>query len=479
MTQTLDNDHAASITELKGRHAKLMTAVQSYTGNSVTKSTQELDAARLAILSTIDAKEQSLLGLAQRKATRPLPSMILDFREQVFLQGNRIIERGRDVADLLQVVRGSSKWCFGQGGNLREFPPNTVAYAYDPMTQASLGISLEGNGTNYLPYSTDMTNSNVTKIGCSIVVSPETSPVIGKSAFLMTTTTTGGALATPGTFSVTNGTRYTVSILAKGGTADAVRVEFNNVRSEGMVGGRFSLTGATAVNNNANWVLAEQRLMPNGWTFARIQVVANRSGNDASISIGRGSNATTPAVGETLHLAHWQVEDGYGSSLIPTGATPVTRAADNMLRDLSFEHNPNGFSFYVEGIQTTDTGSLVFYSLNNSTSKSIRVGAPSNNSALFWLNYDRLANMNVNLFPNFVKGGTNRIAVSVNATRVAVCCNGTVSYTSTPSTGIPLFNRAKLGAISDTNNAINGTIAEFRAYPMALEADDLIALTTQ
>jgi len=476
MTQTLDTAHAASITELQTRHAKLMTSVRNYTDTSVTASTAELTAARSALMDNIDAKEQSLLGLAQRKATKPLPSMILDFREQVFLQGNRIIERGRDVADLLQVLRGSSKWCFGPTGNVREFPANTVAYAYDPTTGEAKGISLEGAGTNLHPYSTDMTNANVTRLRCDVAVSSETSPITGQKAFKLTCLENNTTGLDPGTFSVTNGTKYTTTVIAKAGSANGITLVFKSFQS-GWQAGEIRFDGSVDSSTGSGWKLEEQCDLRDGWVMARVSCTASQDSTAASVEYRITHNDANPAVGQTIHLAHWQIETGNGSTIIPTAATAVTRAADNMLRDLSFEHNPNGFTFYVEGVQTSDTGSLVFYSLNNSTSKSIRVGVPSNNNAIFWVNYDRLANISTTNFP-VVKGGSNKIAVSVNATRFAVACNGSVSYTSTPPQGIPIFNRAKLGAISDTNNAINGTIAEFRAYPMAMEAADLIVLTT-
>lgn len=139
------------ISNLSTRTTALIDAIRNYSGGNIAQATNDLLAAQAETANTIDARETALLGLIQQQTDKPVPSLMLDFLERIYMRGARRLEHGIDPYSILSVNRGSSKWVWGAQGNLTEVPADTLAYEYDPNTGAPLGHLNEPTSTNEIP----------------------------------------------------------------------------------------------------------------------------------------------------------------------------------------------------------------------------------------------------------------------------------------------------------------------------------------
>ncbi|MDR5859392.1 hypothetical protein FZZ93_05855 [Halomonas eurihalina] len=139
------------ISNLQTRHTALVDAVRNYSGGSIAQATNDLLAAQAQTESTIDERETALLGLIQQQTDKPVPSLMLDFLERIYMRGARRLEHGIDPYSILSVNRGSTKWVWGSQGKLEEIPADTIAYEYSPTTGEPLGHLNEPVSTNEIP----------------------------------------------------------------------------------------------------------------------------------------------------------------------------------------------------------------------------------------------------------------------------------------------------------------------------------------
>ena len=376
--------------------------------------------------------------------------------------------------DLLTVTRATSKWVFGPNGKLREVPPDTIARQWDPVTGEPLGALLEESATNLQLYSTDMTNANVTRQNCDITVSTETSPIEGKSAFTLTAVADGISGAEPNTFSVTAGKKYTVTLSAKGADSLAISPILKNFQSIGWQAGVINFDGTLDPTTGGGWRLDEQLNLPDGWTFARVSCVADQSVSNASVQYRvTQKDGANPLAGEAIHIAHWQVEEGDGSSIIPTTTSPVTRAADNVQRTLGSEFNPSGFTFFAEFFVPPDTA--ISPNIWSSSSSNIRLEIADLSAIVVLAGIGGGYN---NTGFVVTPGETSKIALSFTDTECLVSGNGQPAV-SIPITGISSsdIEGVYVGSRSPGKNVLDGTMSVFSIYG-AMSAAELEALTS-
>ncbi|MDN6679234.1 MAG: hypothetical protein L0L17_05995 [Yaniella sp.] len=146
----LDPQLQSSIDNLQTRHTALVDAVRNYSGGSVADSTSDLIAAKNDVMTAVDTRESALLGLIQRDTTKPVPSLLSDFKTQTYMLGTRRLDHGVSVDDMWNIQRASSKWVMGPQGKLVEIPENEPAYHYDPSTGEALGVLIEESRTNLI-----------------------------------------------------------------------------------------------------------------------------------------------------------------------------------------------------------------------------------------------------------------------------------------------------------------------------------------
>ena len=170
------------------------------------------------------------------------------------------------------------------------------------------------------------------------------------------------------------------------------------------------------------------------------------------------------------------------SSYIPTEASAVTRAADNVSRVLGDEFNPSEFSLYIEyeisKYATTNFASVIGVSANN------YVG----------IGYNSSTNQNTNIFvsiggisfstnlPDSIRtpyGDRVKLIVSFKAGQPYVISSKGLSVHS--DVALPdlssISKMLYLGSRFGTSFLMSGHIKDFKIYPRALSEQEAIELT--
>jgi hypothetical protein len=171
------------------------------------------------------------------------------------------------------------------------------------------------------------------------------------------------------------------------------------------------------------------------------------------------------------------------SSYIPTAGAQVTRAADNCVRTLGDEFNPEEGTLYAEAqYLNSNTTAGGTYGLTDGTSSQRMLVAfePSETpggSSDFITAFITDANSVTAAIPssvNAVASGFHKVAISYNSTSFTFAVDGVIVGTASHE-GVPTVDRidGQGGSIGD-----NGTLTkELRLFPTALSDAELITLT--
>lgn len=89
------------------------------------------------------------------RARFPGASLAIDFRARTALRLGRPVP---DLAALLTCLRTGPSTAIGRGGCFRAVEPNTLRYAYDPITGAPKGLLVQGYAKRLTTYPQDLTN---------------------------------------------------------------------------------------------------------------------------------------------------------------------------------------------------------------------------------------------------------------------------------------------------------------------------------
>ncbi|WP_110647608.1 phage head spike fiber domain-containing protein [Salinicola peritrichatus] len=445
MATTLDPALQDNIDNLQARHTKLVDAVRNYRNGSVASATNDVLAAKAHADATIDARESALLGLIQTQTDQPVPSLLLDFANRVYMQGTRRLEHGYDAYDLLTVSRSSPKWVFGPSGRLVEVEPNKLAYEYDPVTGEPLGALIEEARTNLLLWSEDFTQADWSKRNSSIETGDASSPAGGAAQAVIDGANVAQLRQTK--FNIATGI-YTFTLFFKKKDHDfgwiriqdvdfnALQLYFNLDTLE------ISYISPSGFTNTALTRLSD------GWIKLTVNVEVGL-GDEVRIYAG-GTNSvafnTWLSDGDGVSGTYiWgaQLEEGSSpSSYIPTQDAPVTRAADTNYRDLGNELNKSGFTqlvrFYMApgeampggGVFTISTADSSFG--NYAAKSGLRVTGGRNLSAEVYSDGGATV-VSRNADQMSVVDGINTAAIAVDAASgvVRFAINGQVAETTT------------------------------------------------
>lgn len=233
-------------------------------------------------------------------------------------------------------------------------------FDYDPVTLACKGLLIEGNRTNFFAQSADANSAWTNKSGTTVLSDVETAPDGSTTAEAIVENTTTGGHYVERTVSLAANQFNTFEIFLKpkgnyrevwmhlyaNGYADSIRAQFNTA------------TG-TVVGTNAggagSGVTASIKPFPNGWYRLRLTgQVTTSAVTDLKPRIAF-INASTNYTGDGVSGVYFwggDVQPGaFGSSHIPTVASPVTRAADVLtMTGLNFSRwfNPLEGTFAVD-----------------------------------------------------------------------------------------------------------------------------------
>jgi hypothetical protein len=282
---------------------------------------------------------------------------------------HRVYLMPSDAGSVVYTGDGTSGvYLWGAQLNLGSFAltyiPTTTAAVYslprdhNPTTLAALGVLVEEARTNLLTYSEQFDNAAWTKFRSSVTANAATSPdgtttsdkhTPNNTSPLTSATGSGTPIVTSSL--LTNATTYSLSVYAKADGFNRVGLFITDAVQNGEV--LFGLSGAGSVVS-ATGATGAIVALANGWyrctlTKTALADVTILPANNVRI-FSADSVATTGNGTSGIYVWGAQLEAGaFATSLIPTVASQVTRAADQIsILTSAFPWNNSTGTFSVE-----------------------------------------------------------------------------------------------------------------------------------
>ena len=173
---------------------------------------------------------------------------------------------------------------------------------------------------------------------------------------------------------------------------------------------------------------------------------------------------------------------GFPTSYIPTAGTQVTRAADDCVRVLGAEFNPNEFSFYLEApiprlFDDRNAHLIEFSDGSNNNRYLLRRGVNSTDLVFRGITPANGVIFTMTLGIAALSNQTAKISASVSSTSATLVVDG-VSVSDTVSDALPVVTQFNLGAKWGGSNSIGEAVfKDVQLYPEALTEAELITLT--
>ena len=266
------------------------------------------------------------------------------------------------IADVVTTSRPSQATYFDANGVLRTAAANVWRRDYDPVTKAPLGLLVEPQRTNFLLWSSDLSNASWAKIGVTVqaVASPSKFPnewIISDDA----TTGAHGIGRSNGT--PQDGLPTTVNWILKAGTVSRVVVGLRT--AGGAPNANYALLDL-ATRQVFRDVLDGIKLadLGNGWVHISLANPGDLAGSVGAFQINHvGPDDALSYTGNGTRTViagpQWVEKGAPAGSYIPTTAAAATRAADNLsftlpagVHDLTYTFDDNS-TLVVRGISGT------------------------------------------------------------------------------------------------------------------------------
>jgi hypothetical protein len=369
-------------------------------------------------------------------------------------------------------------------------PTSTAYYGprfdYDPVTLAPKGLLIEEQRTNLLVRSEEFDNASWVKNAATVTANATVSPAGTLTADTVTDNAANAGHAVYGTtVAVVAATTYTTSVYLKAGT-----LRYVSLRGESTATGAYPWitvdlqTGA--VNANASVTSSSASFVGNGWYRVALTFVNSTSQANANMVIASSNVSTAPTPASVLGNAYvgtgtgtffvWgaQLEAGaFATSYIPTVASQVTRAADNV----SMIGN-NFARWYTQG-----PGSMFaeVQSVNGVSSRAFTVSDSTISNQIFEAN-DTLMNVYTGGAFQVQTGGTGiagKVAMAYAANDFAVVKNGGSVTTDTSGSLASAYTQLNIGVhYNNTAGHLNGALKRISYYPRRLANTELQGITS-
>lgn len=366
----LSSDLQASIEALGTQHTNLIQAVRNYKDGSVAGAANDLLEAKEKTVADIESKESYLLGLITKYSPNPMPSLLADFKNNIFLKRKGGSVRGVSGEDAYVFSRAGSAFYWDSDGVLKEAGVDELRPAYDPESGESQGVLIETSATNLLQWS--QTTSEWAAEN-HIVDRTGNYDMWGIPAWTIEGVSNGSITAPRHSVAVTSGKIYTATHLIRYVSGDGwVRIRF------GLSSGSLSVlvnvkTGETGSAQMTHTV----KKVGVAYLITTTSPDIGFNGNSFVSITPWSTNLTSEGepAGKIIHYFS-QVEEGEsGTSYVKTLGSIATRPADIFYVPLDGSINPfSDFSFYAElEIHALDTFGAFF-----------GIGQLNPNSGTFW-----------------------------------------------------------------------------------------------
>ncbi len=393
----------------------------------------------------------------------------------------------------LTFARASSGWYYNASGVLTQASSDAPRFDYDPGALSPRGLLIEEQRTNLVPYSTAMGNTSnwhlwQTTLGSNVATAPDGT----NTAASITENTTNNTHTnrTENSISVTNGTIYTESVFLKYVSAQYVGIylattDYIYVIAD-LVNGTISAPGASG---SSAATAASIQNVGNGWYRVSVSGSFGASGNAvAGICMANSASYVpgTAYTGTSKSVYVWgaQMEAGrVPTSFIPTSASAVTRAADNLSVANPAWFNASAGSFVVDAmIRAPNTQ-------HNARLASFNDGT-ANNNIVVGLTTASVPRGLITISGTAYNGGGSLSAIaalSAFKAGVAYAAGANLSSANGSADGAGTFggsslpsgiNSLRLGDDTAGTSALNGWLRRFRYWNTALTQPQLNTATS-
>ena len=348
-----------------------------------------------------------------------------------------------DASGDFDVVRGSSATRVNSLGLIEEVSSNEPRIDY---TSGSPALLIEPQATNLLAYSNDFTTYNNVISRFTITPNAIVSPDGTLNATKLEKNTSSGTAVLRASGLNTIGVQYTISVYAKKGNSDKMRIRVGGVQQ--------------SVTLTDEW--------------ARYEFTATATGTLSDVASIVGGSA-----GDFIYVYGAQVEeDTPATSYIPTTGVIATRLADSITGagDANTFNSTEGV-LYVEMAALIDDGTTRYISLSDGTNgNDLRVyfNVGGNISVLSKVGGSTQSFINSNAY---AQTDFNKVAFKYKENDFALWINGVEAGTdvSGATTAAGTLNEL---AFFGNNLPFYGKVKDLRTYNTALTDAELLTLTT-
>lgn len=381
--------------------------------------------------------------------------------------------------EVINFSRASTGTYWGSGGSLLEAAIDEPRIQYDPVTGEPLGVLIEPGATNLATNSEDIAffgdNPNGIRLAEYVSVFGIT---LGRYE-IDSSTTFAGYSQWGGGPDVPAG-KNTISTIVKAGTHSSLTIW---ATAAGPMSSGATIDMSTGVVTSGE---AEVTPLPDGF----FRVAHTFEMPDAGLPDFRVRLGQHLTDGVDFYLGAVQLETGpIATSYIPTAGAPVTRAADNITRELGAEFNPSAGTIFVEYESPVDVNSPyglnggLLFRLSGSNADIFRnqfaAGRSQGNLNFAFRDIDGTGFSRGSISgPPLPYGQKNKMAICYNS---GVGCISAANGSSTthPMPDLPSVNWSDMSLTAAYNGStFQGHKSVVRYYPYAMTEAELEALTT-
>ena len=402
---------------------------------------------------------------------------------------------GKKLDSRITYTRNSVATYVDTSGNLVAAPANQPRFTHNSTLQC-LGLMIEESRTNLQTYSYDLANqvsSAWVTLGATTSIAADQSPdgTSANAVVISEDSSTGYhgiAMTSPTT--VTNGNKYTASVMAKAGTRTQLSLIFDSEGTPSV----FNLQFGNITSEGTNY-RSQIDAFANGWYRCSSTVSKTNTSGNVTIAVASGGAVSYTGGGSSsvLEVAFFQLEAGaFVTSYIPTAGTQVTRAADvatvtsaylptmsrvtqgGIMADVSLGYRTTDF---IPLYQRSTVLSLDDGTANNRIQLLVDHPNPPVRSANLVVFSGGTLQANVADLGNLTTASSGKIGMSYSNQNFFVSLNANAASQSLSGT-VPAMTQMTIGTGTGTN-ALNGTVSKIIIYGSQITTSEAQELSRQ
>lgn len=354
---------------------------------------------------------------------------------------------------------------------------------YDPLTHIAKGILIEESRTNSLKYSQDIDNATWVKNNMTVAANQITAPDNLTTAEKIIEDLATAIHSIQYNIGLGAGTTRTISLYAKAGEriwlrifasdagANSAYANYNlSTGSTDYIGGGGGYTSSATIENIGHgWYRCTLTYSLTTGTTRILFLPRTTGGTSSSSYAGNGTSG--------LYIWGAQIEDGaFATSYIPTAATAITRASDDLAIPVGSWFNAATGTLKIEAFNSMDSTLSAYGALRTDAANRISITRTNVNDIEYQIRTGNVSQAQQTLSTGNGNNAYDRAALGYKANDARASVNGTLSTLDT-SSSIPPIVDLSLGNWGGSTY-LNGNIQKLEYYPSRV-TDTQIQLLTQ